>query len=74
MFAYYDLAYCDECGDLVPYDILHQIINEKYRDIRISYSFHVGRCKHCYREVATDKNYIFRKSEAKSEAYRKLVN
>lgn len=68
-----EFAYCNECEDLVNYDIHEEVITEQYKGEEIKYSFGVGRCKDCGNEVATDKEYNFRKSEAKIKAYKKKI-
>ena len=65
------LAYCNECEDLVEFDIFEERITEKYKGEEIEYQFKVGRCKCCNCEVATDIDYNSRKSEAKIEAYKR---
>jgi hypothetical protein len=67
------LAYCNECEDLVEYDVHDEIINEEFKGIKISYKFSVGRCKYCNCEVATDIDYNSRKSKAKIEAYKRKM-
>lgn len=64
------LASCEECDDLVAYDIYDKIITEIYKGEQINYRFKVGRCKQCGAEVATDNDYNFRKSREKIEAYK----
>ncbi len=66
------LAYCNECEDLVEYDIVDEVVTEKYKDESIEFRFQVGRCKCCGGEVATDIEYNARKSEQKINAYKKL--
>ena len=65
------LAYCNECEDLVEYDICDELIEEEFKGETISYKFRVGKCKCCNSEVATDIDYNSRKSKAKIEAYKK---
>ena len=67
------LAYCNECEDLVEYDVHDEIINEEFKGIKISYIFSVGRCKYCNCDVATDIDYNSRKSKAKIEAYKRKM-
>ena len=67
-----NLAYCNECEDLVEFQIREEIIEEKYKGELIRFKFKVGRCKDCCHEVATDIDYNSRKSEAKITAYKKL--
>lgn len=68
-----EFAYCNECEDLVNYDIHEEVITEQYKGEEVAFRFFVGRCKCCGNEVATDKEYNFRKSEAKIKAYKKKV-
>ena len=65
------LGYCNECEDLVEFDVFDEIVNEKFKGKLISYKFRIGRCKNCHSEVATDIDYNYRKSLAKIEAYKK---
>ena len=51
---YLELAYCNECEDLVRYDIGEEVITEKFKGQIIKYKFKVGKCKECGCEVATD--------------------
>ena len=67
------LAYCNECEDLVEYDVYDEIVNEEFKGEKINYKFRVGRCKCCNCEVATDIDYNSRKSKAKIEAYKKKM-
>lgn len=64
-------AYCNECEDLVEFDVVSENIVEEYKGVSISYLFRVGRCKCCGAEVATDIEYNSRKSEEKIKVYRK---
>ncbi len=66
-----NLAYCNECEDLVEFDIRDEILEEEYKGETVRFAFKVGRCKCCGAEVPTDNDYIFRKSEAKIKAYEK---
>lgn len=66
------IAYCNECEDLVEYDILDEIVIEQYKGEEIRFKFKTGRCKCCGSEVATDIDYNSRKSEKKIQAYKKL--
>lgn len=70
---YSEFAYCNECEDLVEYEIKEEIFTEYYKDVLIKYKFHIGRCKECGEEVATDTEYIYRKTQAKLEAYKEFV-
>jgi uncharacterized phage-associated protein len=67
------LAYCNECEDLVEFDIYEELIEEEFKGETISYKFRVGKCKCCNREVATDIDYNSRKSKAKIEAYKRKI-
>jgi len=67
------LAYCNECEDLVEYDVYDEIIDEEFKGEKISYKFRVGRCRCCNGEVATDIDYNSRKSKAKIEAYKREI-
>lgn len=64
-------AYCNECEDLVEYNIFDEMITAQYKGEDIKFRFKVGRCKFCGCEVATDIDYNSRKSEEKIEAYKK---
>ncbi len=64
-------AYCNECEDLVDFDIFEEIVTEQYKGEEVRFKFHVGRCRCCGNEVATDTAYNSRKSEAKIKAYKK---
>lgn len=65
------LAYCNECEDLVEYDIYDEIFEEEFKGVKINYRFGIGKCKCCNCEVATDIDYNSRKSIAKIEAYKR---
>ena len=67
------LAYCNECEDLVEYDVHDEIIDEEFKGEKINYKFNVGRCKYCNCEVATDIDYNSRKSKVKIEAYKRKI-
>ncbi len=64
-------AYCNNCEDLVEYDVNDENVTEEFKGKTIRYEFRVGRCKCCNCEVATDIDYNSRKSKAKIEAYKK---
>lgn len=66
------LAYCNECEDLVEYQISDEKVTERYKGEEVQFRFKVGRCKCCGGEVATDAEYNYRKSEEKIKAYKKL--
>ena len=68
-----EFAYCNECEELVNYDICEDIITEQYKGEEVKFKFIVGRCKCCGNEVSTDNEYNFRKSEAKIKAYKKKI-
>ena len=67
------LAYCNQCEDLVEYDIHEEDIKEKFKGEMIEYKFKIGRCRCCNNEVATDIDYNSRKSKEKIEAYKRKV-
>ena len=64
-----NLAYCNECEDLVEFTEQEEIVEEYYRGELVRFRFKVGRCKECGHEVATDIDYNTRRSEEKIEAY-----
>lgn len=65
-------AYCNECEDLVEYDIIDKIITEKYKGENVQFKFKIGKCRCCGEEVATDIDYNSRKSREKINAYKKM--
>ena len=67
-----NLAYCNECEDLVEFTEQEEIVEEYYRGELVRFRFKVGRCKECGHEVATDIDYNTRRSEEKIEAYKRL--
>lgn len=67
-----NLAYCNECEDLVEYDIFEEIVTEQYKGEEVQFKFKIGKCKCCGYEVATGIDYNSRKSEEKIKAYKKL--
>lgn len=67
-----DLAYCNECEDLVEFIEREEIIEENYKGELVRFKFRVGHCKECGHEVATDINYNARRSEEKIKAYKRL--
>lgn len=69
-YPYLEKSYCNECGNLVDFDICIEKLTEQFKGKLITFEFTVGRCKCCGSEVATDIDYNYRKSEAKWEAYR----
>lgn len=62
-------GYCNQCEDLVEFDIHEEYVEENYRGKPIKYKFKLGRCKNCNSEVATDIDYNSRKSNMKAKAY-----
>ena len=64
-------AYCSECEDLVEFVEKEEWIEEEYKGQMVRFQFKVGRCPECGEEVATDLDYITRRTEAKIEAYKK---
>lgn len=67
-----NLAYCNDCEDLVEFDVHEETVTELYKGENVQFKFRVGRCKYCGEEVATDIDYNARKSEAKINAYKKI--
>lgn len=65
-------AYCNDCEDLVEYDMFDEMITEQYKGEKVQFKFVIGKCKYCGTEVATDIDYNARKSEAKIQAYKKI--
>ncbi len=65
------LAYCNECEDLVEFEIVEKKIVEEYKGENVEFIFRVGCCKCCRSEVATDIDYNSRKSATKIKAYKK---
>ncbi len=65
-----ELAYCNECEELVKYDICESVITEQYKGQNLQFKFDIGKCKCCGKEVATDIEYNVRRSEAKLKAYK----
>ena len=57
-----NLAYCNECEDLVEFTEQEEIVEEYYRGELVRFRFKVGRCKECGHEVATDIDYNTRRS------------
>jgi len=68
--SYLEFAYCNECEDLVEFDTRSELVEEEYKGVKLKYKFRVARCKCCNTEVAPDSDYIYRKSNAKIEAYK----
>lgn len=78
-FSRKNMAYCSNCGDLVPFTVQDEIVEEEFRGIKnkeitIKFPFRIGRCKECGHEVATDNDYNFRRTDAKWKAYREQEN
>ena len=67
------LAYCNNCGELVEFMVSDEVVKETFKGEQIEYKFRVGRCKCCNEEVAMDNEYNYRKSEARSEAYKQAI-
>lgn len=67
-----NLAYCNECEDLVECVEREEIIEEKYKGELVRFRFKVGHCMECGCEVATDIEYNSRRSVEKIKAYKKL--
>ena len=67
-----NLAYCNECEDLVEFTEREEIIEEIYKGEQVRFKFRVGHCKECGHEVATDIDYNSRRSEEKIKAYKRL--
>ncbi len=65
------MSYCSQCEDLVEYDIKKELVREEYKGEKIQYYFNVARCKNCGQEVSAGNNYVYDKSEAKINAYKK---
>lgn len=65
-------AYCNECEDLVEFDVIERKITEQYKGEMVEFKFDTGRCKCCGSEVATDIDYNTRRSNAKIKAYKQL--
>jgi len=66
-----EFAYCNECEELVNYDVCEKVITEQYKGEEVKFKFNVGICKCCGNEVATDIEYNARRSEAKIKAYKR---
>lgn len=62
-------AYCNECEDLVEFDVIERKITEQYKGEMVEFKFDTGRCKCCGSEVATDIGYNTRRLNAKIKAY-----
>lgn len=69
--SHLEFAYCNECEDLVEFEVFEEMLAEEYKGEDVQFKFKVGRCKCCGCEVATDIEYNARKSDAKIEAYKK---
>ena len=68
-----EFAYCNECEDLVRYDMCESDITEQYRGEKVDFRFCIGKCECCGNEVAVDIEYNERRSEAKIKAYKKKM-
>ena len=68
-----NLAYCNNCEDLVEFHVENEFIEESFKGEKIAYNFKVGRCNCCNAEVATDIDYNTRRSNAKNEAYKRSI-
>ena len=66
-------AYCNNCDDLVEYELHDEVVSDVYKGKKIKYRFDVARCKECGEEVSADKDYIYRKTEECIKAYKKTV-
>ncbi len=66
-----NMAYCNECEDLVNFDLHNEIVNETYKGVKIQYNFNVARCKYCHNEVSASIDYNYEKSAARISAYKK---
>ena len=65
-------AYCNECEDIVEFDVIEQNITEQYKGENVKFKFRTGCCRYCGSEVATDVDYNTRRSKAKIKAYKQL--
>ncbi len=68
-----EYAYCNECEDLVNYDVCEKVITEQYKGAEVKFKFNIGSCECCGNEVAIDIEYNSRRSEAKIKAYKKKM-
>ncbi|MFI3238351.1 MAG: DUF4065 domain-containing protein [Lachnospiraceae bacterium] len=66
-----EFAYCNECEDLVEYDVFEEEVSEEYKGQKVAFTFAIGRCKCCGAEVSTDLEYNARRAEEKIRAYKK---
>jgi len=66
-----EFAYCNECEDLVNYEVYEEVVSEQYKGEVVEFKFNIGRCKCCGNEVATNIEYNSKRSEAKIKAYKK---
>lgn len=66
-----EYAYCNECEDLVEFDVVEKTIVEDYNGELVKFKFHTGRCRNCGSEVATDVDYNARRSNVKIKAYKR---
>ena len=63
-----ELAYCNDCGDLVEYTTKEEVVNDVYKDIPFQYKFNISRCINCGCEVADSLDYNYDKSDARWNA------
>ena len=66
-----NMAYCNECEDLVEFDFHDEVVTETYKGVKIQYDFRVARCKCCHSEVAASVDYNYEKSASRINAYKK---
>jgi uncharacterized phage-associated protein len=64
-------AYCNNCEDLVEYELHDEVVSDVYKGVKVRYKFTVARCMDCGEEVPADKDYIYRKTEECIKAYKK---
>ena len=64
-----NLAYCNECEDLVEFTSREEDVTEVFHGKSIHYKFNICRCKECNSEVAGSIDYNYDKSEAKWNAF-----
>ena len=55
-----NMAYCNECEDLVEFDFHDEVVTETYKGVKIQYDFRVARCKCCHSEVAASVDTTMR--------------
>jgi uncharacterized phage-associated protein len=66
-------AYCNNCEDLVEYELHDEVVSDVYKGKKVKYQFTVARCKECGEEVPADKDYIYKKTEECIKAYKMSV-